>query len=42
MPKNDGNDLRNRTPSWIPKAPITTNHVLDEIIDVDASSLGNT
>ena len=42
MPKDDNNDLRNRTPSWIPKAPITTNYVLDEIIDVDASSLGNT
>ena len=42
MPKNDGNDLRNRTPSWIPKAPIATNNVLDEIIDVDALSLGNT
>ena len=42
MPKDDGNDLRNRTPSWIPKAPIATNNVLDEIIDVDASSLGNT
>ena len=40
MPKSDG--LHNRTHSWIPKTPITTNHVLEEIIGVDVSSLDNT
>ena len=30
------------TSSWIPKVPNGTSHVLKEIIDLDASSFGNT
>lgn len=33
MPKSDG--LHNGTYSWIPKTPISTNHVLEEFIDID-------
>jgi hypothetical protein len=36
------NDLHVESYSGVSKVPIVTNHVLEEVVDLDASSLENT